>query len=264
MTPFRILVADDEPLARAMVADMLRRDRDVEVVIECGDARKAKQALDTGRIDIAFLDIEMPEVSGLDLAGVTGPSKPVIVFVTAFSQYAPNAFDVDATDYVLKPFSDARLLEALERAKTRVRERRLRGLADQMATLSAEFRDDPSQAEPASRHLRRLAFKQGDRSILLNASDVLWIEAEDYYVLIHAKTGRHMVRATLASLEDRLDPQVFQRVHRAAIVNIDEVREVHEGGLLLVLTDGSRVVVSRSRRHVVESALLPKFQPRPG
>ncbi|MGH9201902.1 MAG: LytR/AlgR family response regulator transcription factor, partial [Vicinamibacterales bacterium] len=149
---------------------------------------------------------------------------------------------------------------ALERAKKRVRERRLSELAAQIVTLSADLVEDGEpQGQPGARYLNRLAFKQGDRTTLLNASDVIWIEAEDYYVRIHAKQGRHMVRATLASLEDRLNPHAFLRVHRAAIVNLDEIREVYdENGLLLVLSDGSRVPVSRSRRSTVEPLVLPR------
>lgn len=263
---FRALVADDEPLARSMVADILRRDPEIESVVECEDAGGARTALAAGHVDIAFLDIEMPQSSGLDVAAAEGAGRPVVVFVTAFRQYAPSAFDVDATDYVLKPFSDERLLEALERAKKRVRQRRLGDLADQMATLSSELKDNTALPSQTDFPLRRLAFKRGDKSILVNASDILWIQAEDYYVRLHAKTGRHMVRATLSSLEDRLDPETFLRVHRAAIVNLDEVREVdREAGLSLVLADGSRVAVSRSRRHNVESALLPRLRsPRSG
>ena len=265
MTRFRVLVAEDEPLARAMVAGLLKRDAEVDAVIECGDAQAAREALSDKRIDIAFLDIQMPGASGLEVAETAAPAGPVVVFVTAFSQYAPGAFDVQAVDYVLKPFSDDRFFEALERAKKRVRERRLGELASQLATVSAEL-TQPSPEEPhAAGHLTRLAFKEGDRSILVNTSDVVWIEAEDYYVLVHSKRGRHMVRATLASLEERLDPHQFLRVHRAAIVNIDEVREVRDdGGLVVVLSNGSSVPVSRSRRRHVEPRLLPRLRtPRP-
>jgi two-component system LytT family response regulator len=262
MTRFRVLVAEDEPLARAMVSDLVKRDAEVETVIACADARAAEEVLSRQRIDIAFLDIEMPGATGLDLADSMTPNGPVVVFVTAFSRYAPNAFDVDAVDYVLKPFSDQRFVAALERAKRRVRERRLGELAGQLATVAAELRQGDNTT--GAGHLHRLAFKDGDRSVVLSASDIVWIEAEDYYVLIHSKRGRHMLRATLASLEERLDPQLFLRVHRAAIVNIDEVRQVRDDGrLVVVLSNGSEVTVSRSRRRHVEPALLPRFRTTP-
>jgi two-component system LytT family response regulator len=260
MIRVRALVAEDEPLARKMVLGLLARDPEIEAVIECADATTAREALERQRCDIAFLDVEMPGASGLDLAQGLTRGSPVIVFVTAFSQHAPNAFDVEAVDYVLKPFSDERFFEAVERAKKRVREQRLGALVGQLASVSAELRP-PGDDVPEQVYLTRLSFKDGDRSVLLNTSDVLWIEAEDYYVLVHAKRGRHMIRATLASLEERLDPRVFLRVHRAAIVNRDEIREVRDDGHLVIqLSNGAEVAVSRSRRRHVEPALLPHIR----
>ena len=216
-----------------MVATLLRADPDIESVLECGDAASAREGIARLRPDIAFLDIEMPGATGLQVADGLDPRGPVVVFITAFSSYATQAFDVSAVDYVLKPFSDRRFAEAVERAKRRVRERRLGELATQVASLSAELHPDAADvpvARPgpaAATYLERLAFKDGDRSVLVKTTDVVWIEAEDYYVLIHARQGRHMVRASLASLEQRLDPHRFRRVHRTAIVNLDEVRTMH-------------------------------------
>jgi two-component system, LytTR family, response regulator len=265
MTRFRVLVADDEPLARAMVTALVQSDEEVESVIECGDASTAREMIARQRPDIVFLDIEMPEATGLDIAGDLGEDGPVIVFVTAFSRYATDAFEVSASDYVLKPFSDQRFADALQRAKRRVRERRMGELASRLATLSLECRaaEDELSKSPEKGCLKRLAFKHEDRTIVLKTSDVVWIEAEDYYVRIHARRGRHLVRTSLASLEARLDPRNFLRVHRAAIVNVDEVREIQDkGALSVILTDGTQVPVSRSRRSAVESALVPRLRPR--
>ena len=246
MTGFRVLVVDDEPLARAMVGAIVQTDADVASVVECGDARQVHELIAEHRPHIVFLDIEMPEMSGIGVAEMVDDAGPAIVFVTAFSQYATRAFDVKAIDYVLKPFSDDRLRDALERAKRRVRERRLGELAPDV--------------EPRS-YRQRLAFKVGDRSVVLKTSEIHWIEAEDYYVLIHSKQGRHMVRASLASLEQRLDPQRFRRVHRTAIVNVDEIRTMHDsGGLRLTLSDGSDVAVSRSRRAQIDQLLRPRLR----
>ena len=258
MTRFRVLVADDEPLARQMIAALLDADSEIETVVECGDSRTAQEAIRQQRPDIVFLDIEMPEITGLDLARELTEDGPVVVFVTAFSRYAPEAFEVNASDYVLKPFSDARFTEALQRAKRRVRERRLGALANQLATLSAELRPDgePPEARSEGAYLQRLSFKTGERTIVLRTTEVLWIEAEDYYVRIHSSRGRHLVRVPLAELEARLDPLQFLRVHRGAIVNLQSVVEVREaGGLTLVLADGSEIPVSRSKRSAVETAL---------
>jgi two-component system LytT family response regulator len=265
MTRFRVLVADDEPLARRMIAALLEGDQEIEAVVECADSKTAQETIQRQRPDIVFLDIEMPEVTGLDLARELSDDGPVVVFVTAFSRYAPEAFEVNASDYVLKPFSDARFTEALQRAKRRVRERRLGALANQLATLSSELRpdDDPSEARSQAAYLQRLSFKHGERTIVLRISEVIWIEAEDYYVRIHSSRGRHLVRTPLAVLEARLDPEQFLRVHRGAIVNLHSVVEARDaGGLTLVLGDGSEVPVSRSKRGAVESALLPHLTAR--
>ena len=262
MTRFRVLLADDEPLARGIVANLLKGDPEIELVLECADAVSAREGLARLHPDIAFLDIEMPGASGLQLANRLPDQGTVVVFITAFSNYATKAFDVSATDYVLKPFSDERFREALDRAKRRVRERRLGELATQVATLSAELHhEEPPRTPDGLQHLQRFTFKDGERSVVLKAAEIIWIEAEDYYVLVHSKQGRHLVRTSLASLEQRLDPQRFLRVHRTAIVNVEEVRSLHDGGRLsLTLSNGASVVVSRSRRTQVESILSPRLR----
>ena len=264
MTRFSVLVADDEPLARGIVANLLKDDPEVETVFERGDAAGARECIASQRPDIAFLDVEMPGATGLQVAAGLPDETPIVVFITAFSTYATQAFEVSATDYVLKPFSDERFREALERAKRRVRERRLGALATQVATLSAELQHEAEPSKPADtqpQYLQRIALKDGDRSVVLKASEIVWIEAEDYYVLVHSKQGRHLVRATLASFEQRLDPRIFLRVHRTAIVNVDEVRTVRDDGrLLLTLSSGVEVGVSRSRRVQVEPHVRPRLR----
>lgn len=256
MTRFRVVVVDDEPLARNMVAAILREDEEIDDVFECADARAAQDVIGQKQPDIVFLDIEMPEVTGLDLARELGEDGPVVVFVTAFTRYAPNAFDVSASDYVLKPFSDRRFAEALHRAKRRVRERRLGALAHQLATLSSELRleDEPRTPAREPAYVDRLSFKHNERAIVVKTSQINWIEAEDYYVRIHSDLGRHLVRTALATLESRLSPREFVRVHRGAIVNMRKVAKVRDaGGMVLVLADGTEVPVSRARRTAVES-----------
>ena len=262
MTGFRVLVVDDEPLARAMVGSIVQIDPDVASVVECGDARQVHELIAEHRPHIVFLDIEMPEMSGIGIAEMVDEAGPAIVFVTAFSQYATRAFDVKAIDYVLKPFSDDRLRDALERAKRRIRERRLGELAHELSSLSANLTDRPGQtsatgsAAGTRSYLQRLAFKVGDRSVVLKTSEIHWIEAEDYYVLLHTARGRHLVRVSMASLEAELDPTVFVRAHRAAIVNLDAVQELTtRDDCCLRLVDGTRVPVSRARRRHVEAAI---------
>jgi two-component system LytT family response regulator len=165
MTRFRVLVADDEPLALGMVATLLRDDEEVDDVLECGYAKAARALSAAHHPDIVFLDIEMPEVTGLDLAEDLSDGGPIVVFVTAFSRYATDAFEVDASDYVLKPFTDERFAEALQRAKRRVRERRSGELANQLASLSSELRLAEGELSKSAEsgdggYLKRLAFAQ--------------------------------------------------------------------------------------------------------
>jgi len=214
------------------------------------------------RPDIAFLDIQMPGLSGLEIAGAVGDDGPVVVFITAFSSYAAQAFDVSAVDYVMKPFSDDRFRAAVERAKRRVRERRLGMLATQVASLSAEVRPDETVATAGdAAYLQRFAFRDGDRTVVVKAAEIVWIHSEDYCVLFHSKQGRHLARVSLSSLEQRLDPARFLRVHRTAIVNVDEIRSVHDrGSLVLTLSDGAEVPVSRSRRPAIERVVRPRLR----
>jgi two-component system LytT family response regulator len=248
---FRVLVVDDEPLAREVVVNLLRRDNEITGVTETGDPRPVPGIVATERPDILFLDIEMPGLSGIQLASrVISDARsderavePVIVFVTAYSRYAVDAFEVQATDYLLKPFTDERFFHTLDRAKRRVRERRAGGVTQPAATL------------PASDYLQRLTMGCGPQAVSIGLSEVLWIEAEDYYVLVHTTQGRHLMRASMASLEERLDPRLFLRAHRGAIVNLRAVTGLEGEPPSLVLSSGARVPVSRSRRPIVEQAV---------
>lgn len=257
---FRVLVVDDEPLAREVVVNLLRRDAEITGVTETGDPRPVPSIVASEHPDILFLDVEMPGLTGIQIASrLAGsarssqeeqPALPVIVFVTAFSQYAVDAFEVQATDYLLKPFTDERFFHTLDRAKRRVRERRA-GATGEPATAV------PAESKP---FLRRLTMGHGTQAVSIALSEILWIEAEDYYVLVHTQHGRHLMRASMASLEERLDPRAFVRTHRAAIVNLREVLRVEGEPPVLVLSNGAHVPVSRSRRPVVEQSLGERRQ----
>jgi len=227
----KALIVDDEPLARHSIRLLLERDGEVEIAGECSGADAAALIART-RPDILFLDIQMPEVGGFELLEEIGlGAVPVVIFVTAYDHYAIQAFDAHGLDYLLKPFDDDRFLHALERAKTQLRTRG-----------SATF---------AQRFLVRVR----DRFVVVNTSEIDWIEAADYYVTLHAGGKSHLLRETMAAIETRLDPAHFVRVHRSAIVNIDRVREIHpmfRGDCTLVLADGTQVKLSRARREEFE------------
>lgn len=273
MSRFRVLAVDDEPLARDTLRDLLAQDPEVELIGECGDGENALESIRRQRPDLVFLDVEMPERGGLEVAAALEPDEmPAIIFVTAYGRHAVSAFEVEALDYVVKPFSDERFFAALERAKRKVREQRLGELAGRMASLSAEIGGGAGTAasvaaaaptekgESAARggYLTRIPVTSGGRTRIVKAVDVTWFESEDYYVRLHTARGSHLVRASLASFEQRLDPARFVRVHRSAIVNLEEVVEIEhlfKGARAIVLADGTRLPVSRSRRRQVEDAL---------
>jgi two-component system LytT family response regulator len=243
MTGFRIVVADDEPLARSMVSALLRDDPEIETIVECGDATEVRHAIERVRADIVFLDVEMPEIDGIEIASDLSVEKPVVVFVTAYSNYATQAFDVRAADYVLKPFTDRRFREAVQRAKERVLERRSRETKNATAGSAPVFDE-------------RLQLKEGERTLDIHTADIVWIEAQDYYARVHTTSGRHLVRVPLSTLESRLDPSRFVRAHRAALINLDAVRETRaRGGLQLTMRDGATIDVSRARRRAIAAAL---------
>jgi len=231
----KALIVDDEPLARKSIRLLLERDGEVEVAGECSGVDAAALIART-RPDIMFLDVQMPEVDGFDLLQQVGvDAVPVVVFVTAYDDYAVRAFEVHGLDYLLKPFDDARFAQALARAKEHVRGR------------------------GGSPYAQRFLVRLREKFVVVNAADIDWIEAADYYVTLHAGGKGHLLRETMSALEKRLDPARFVRVHRSAIVNIDRVREIHplfRGDCTLLLADGTQVKLSRARRDEFERLFM--------
>ena len=264
MTRFHVLVVDDEPLAREVAVSLVRRDPEVATVAECGDGLRARQVIEDTRPDIVFLDVEMPGLGGVQLAEHFQGSGPIVVFITAFSRYAVDAFDLAATDYVLKPY----LRRAVSRGTGTRQAKGARassgraGLSDgRRCARAPAWRARSRERAGILQYLERLSIKQGDRTIVLRTEEVVWIEAQDYCVTVHSTRGNHLVRASLSSLEGRLSPDTFVRTHRMAIVNLKHVREAHDrDGLRLVLSEGTQVGVSRSRRSHVESLLSPRLR----
>jgi len=265
--PVRALVVDDEPLARAGMRGLLADDPDVALVGECANGGEAIAAIRTHAPDLVLLDVQMPEVDGFAVVREIGVARmPVVVFVTAFDRYALRAFDAQALDYLLKPFSDERFRQALDRAKEEVRRRRLGALSTQLAALLG-LAGAPTPAAPAAAPAgpapvpeapTRLEVRLGGRRMFVAVADIDWIEASDYYVRLHAGGRSHLLRETLQELEARLDPRRFVRVHRSAMVAVDRVAELRTdagGRTVLVLRDGTRIPVSRSRGEQVERAL---------
>ncbi len=245
MSKLKVLIADDEPLARERVRALLRSEPEIEIVAECGNGPDAIAAMRTHKPDVAFLDMQMPGADGLQVAGALPPAeRPAIVFVTAHDRFALDAFGVRATDYLLKPFDQERFQQALKRAVDDVKARRAGDLNARLETLLAE-------AVPAKKP-ERLAFKADGRVVFVRPADIVWVEAADNYVLLHLLDApRLMLRDTLSALEERLGSTDFARVNRSALVRLEQIKELQptlHGDYAVVLRDGTRIPLSRSYR----------------
>jgi two-component system, LytTR family, response regulator len=256
--PLRVLVVDDEPLARHGVRALLERDPELCVVGEAADGREAVDAILSARPDLVFLDVQMPEMDGFSVLREVGAERmPAVVFVTAFDQFALRAFDVAAVDYLLKPFDDERFALAVDRAKRMSRG----GDADELGRRLVGLLEARAVAEGGSSapaYASRLMVKSASRTIFLRVEEIDWIEADDYYAKLHVGPKSHLLRETMASLEQRLDPERFFRVHRSAIVNLDRIKEMQplfRGEHVLILQDGTRLKLSRGRLDKLEAAL---------
>ncbi len=257
----RALIVDDEPLARRGIRQLLAHEPDIDVVGECRDGREALTALDTLAPDLVFLDVQMPELDGFGVVRERGASRmPAIVFVTAHDAFAVRAFEIRALDYLVKPLTAARFAATVARVREQWRLGSLRSVASQLQALlafvatgdaAAATPASPMVAEPRDRQLDHgIVVPTASGTVVIVLEDVDWIEAEDYYVRIHSGTTRHLLRDSLASLERRLDPRQFVRVHRRAIVRLDRVREIQVSGIgrgVAILRNGARVPVSRRR-----------------
>jgi two-component system LytT family response regulator len=247
----RALIVDDEDLARARLCRLLAREPSIEVVGEAEDGESAQQALRRLKPDAVFLDVQMPGLDGFGvLRGLGAEEAPLVVFVTAWEQHALQAFEVNAVDYLLKPYSTARLRDACRR----LQERRGRAAAerDRLRTLLEEIRG----GAPAA--LDRLLVPTGHGARVVRCQDVDWIGAADNYVELHVGRATLLLREALSALAPRLDERQFLRIHRSTLVNLDRVRELHPllaGDATVVLADGQQLRVSRSHRPALEARL---------
>ena len=250
--PLRVMIAEDEPLARDLLVDMLAEHQAVEVVAVCENGRDALEALASEGPDLLLLDIQMPELDGFEVLHALPPDRtPAVVFVTAFDSYAIRAFEVEALDYLLKPFDEERLARTLERARARLGGSEREGLREELERAFGRLQTPPA-------FLRRIAVPDGEGIRLLDLYEVAWIEAAGKYVRVHVPEGSHLVREGIGTLESRLDPQRFARVSRSAIVNLDRVEEIQKwfhGQYLLLLACGAKIPTTRTYRTHLDEVL---------
>ncbi len=271
----RTLIVDDEPLAREGVALLLARDPEIEVVGEAADGSAALQAIRLQHPDLVFLDVQMPKHDGFEVLAALKPGeRPVVVFATAYDQYAIRAFEACAVDYLLKPFSDARFAQALARAKDEWRKSRTAAVGQQVEALLAQVRALTRESAPAPgpanaaalgaaqahapgaaparpEYAERIVVKSGGDLHFVKTSDVLWLEAQGDFVKVQTTGQPQLVRETLQSMEQKLDAGRFVRIHRSFLVNIEHIRRVAPalyGDHTVFMSDGSKLRLSRSYR----------------
>lgn len=248
----RVLIVDDEPIARRGIRQQLRGEADLEVIGECGDGAEAIDAITELAPDLVFLDIQMPEMNGFDVVeALRGVFMPAIVFVTAYDEWAVRAFEVQALDYILKPFEDERLQTVLRRVKTYFNNTQPTDFLQKVQTLLAD-------RAAGARYLTRLLVRESGTVSFIPLDEVDWIEAADYYARVHVGKKTQLVRYTMNDLEKQLDPERFVRAHRSAIVNVSKVKEIriaHQNHHAIVLCSGASVPLSRSKKDLLEEVL---------
>ena len=250
MDKIRAVIADDEPLARRGIRQLLGPHPDVAVVAETRNGRETVRALRELKPDLLFLDVQMPVLDGFGVLGEIGAQyMPAVIFVTAYDEFAVRAFDAHALDYLVKPLEVARFAEALERTRKLLQSTKAVDLSRKLLALLA--------TREKERAKQRIVVPTSTGDLVIDSDEIDWIEADDYYAAVHARDGRHLIRESLASLEQRLDGARFVRAHRSAIVNVDRVCEVRReaGELLLILRNGVRIHVSRRRSARVTNLL---------
>ena len=252
MTRIRTVIVDDEPIARARVLSLLDEEPDIEVVGECSNGPDAVSTIAETAPDLVFLDVQMPEMDGFEVARSLGADRlPAVVFVTAFDQYALRAFEIHALDYLLKPFSAQRFKASLSHVRQQFAQRRA-------TTLGRQVLDMLPNAQPREPLKDRLVVKSSGRIHFVRIADIDWCEAAGNYVCLHVGAQSHLVRETMSRLEAQLDPRQFVRIHRSTIVNFDRIEELRSslnGEHAVVLRDGRRLTLSRGYRDALQARL---------
>ena len=252
MNKIRTLIVDDEPLARQRIALLLKEEPDIQLIGECGSGAEALTVIERDLPALLFLDVQMPEMDGFALlSAISPPQLPVVIFVTAFNQHALKAFEVQALDYLLKPFTTARFRETVQRARGR--------LATQPKddSLAKAIMALAGRSPTGDNYLTRLAVKTPGRIVFIKTAQITCIESAGNYVAVLVGKDTHIVRDTINALEERLDPEKFFRISRSAIVNLDGIKELlphAEGQQTVVLHNGKRLTMTRGLREV-EKAL---------
>lgn len=246
----RTIIVDDEPWARTRLATLLSAERDFEIVRSCAGGSEAIEAIATLAPHVVFLDVQMPDVDGFDVIDAIGvDAMPVVVFATAYQDYALRAFDAAALDYLLKPFDEERFSRAVDRVR-----KELQSPAQGTERLKRVLHSTRGER----RYLQRVVVSSAGKVVFLKVCDIDWLEASGNYVIFHVGRETYLLRETLSALDERLDPDQFVRLHRSAIVNIERIREISpwsRGEQVAVLRDATQLTIGRAFRQRLASLL---------
>jgi two-component system LytT family response regulator len=238
----RTIIVDDEELARDRIQSLLEMQPDVDLVAICTDGLTALEAIEKHRPDLVFLDVQMPGMDGFEVVEhIDQANAPAVVFVTAHDGHAIRAFEIHALDFLLKPFDQTRFEKALDRARGKIRSAKSTAIDSHLVSLLEELREERKYPE-------RLIVKSSGRVFFVRTEDIDWVEASGNYVKIHTKNEAHLLRESMKNMEAKLDPKIFVRIHRSAIVNIDRIRELEpwfHGEYIVIMRDGTRLTASR-------------------
>ena len=244
------VITDDEVLARQKLRQLLRNEPEIEIVGECATAAETIDLVRATQPDLLFLDIRMPGMDGFDILGALSSEAsfvlPRIIFTTAYDRYAIRAFEIHAVDYLLKPFTEERLHSAVERAR------------EQIQAPAQTSHTNGANGNSGRQYTKRIVFKSRGRILFRPITDIRWIGAEENYVRICTESETHLLRETMTHLEEKLDPQMFLRVHRSSIVNLQYVKEVRtekDGEFAVLLVNGQKIAMSRSYRSRIQDWL---------
>ncbi len=256
----RALIVDDEELGRRVLRTLLASEDDVEIVGEAASAAEARRKIEEQRPDLVFMDIEIPGGSGIEVVQQIEEPLPYVIFVTAHPEFALPAFELQAMDYLVKPVQRPRFAGSILRARQRIAERRVAGLAMQIMGAAGPVNGERAAeaAAPPAKYASQMTIRIRRRMFSLEVSDISWIQGASQYSRVHAKGGEYLLSRTLASLECELDPKRFFRIHRSAIVNAAHVREVRSSGdgrYNIYLHGGQALPMGRARREILEKLL---------
>lgn len=254
----KTIIADDEPLAREKIRNLLEEDPDIELIGEFSDGIETVAAIQEQQPDLVFLDVQMPELDGFGVLEALSESHlPTLIFVTAYDQYALRAFEVHALDYLLKPFDRERFQKALHRAKEQMQKEKSGEVNEKLLTLLEDLKSEKSNNHER-KFLDRLVIKAGGRVTFLKTEEIDWIEAAGNYVRLYIGKDSHLLRDTMNNIQTKLDPEKFLRIHRSTILKIDRIKELqpwYHGEYVVTLENGKQLTSSRSYRHKLSELL---------